>query len=348
MGNPRRSGIRDALAAAALFGVSTPLAKWLLGEARVSPVVLAGALYLGSGVGLALWRGGTARREAPLRRRDVPWLGAAILAGGVAAPVLLLCGLAVTPAATGSLLLNLEGVFTALIAWLVFREHWDRRIALGMGAIGAGGLLLSWDGRAGAAGVSWGALLVVGACLGWALDNNFTRKVSGADPAQIAMWKGLVAGGVNLALGLLLFRPGVTLGGLALAGLLGFFSYGLSLTLFVRALRALGAARTGAYFSTAPFLGVALSFALLRETPPALFWPALLLMGAGVWLHLSERHEHEHEHGPLEHEHLHVHDAHHPHGHGPDDPPGEPHSHRHRHQPMVHTHAHAPDLHHQH
>ena len=317
------------------------------------PVVLAGALYLGSGLGLALWQlwtrqRGTGGKEAPLRRRDVPWLGGAILAGGVVAPVLLLFGLAATSGATSSLLLNLEGVLTALLAWFVFRENFDRRIALGMGAIVAGDALLSWDLHAASLRLSWGALLVAGACLAWAVDNNLTRKVSGADPAQIAMWKGLVAGSVNLTIGLLVFRQSLAVGWLAAAGMLGFLSYGVSLTLFVRALRDLGTARTSAYFSTAPFLGVALSLVCLHETLPFLFWPALGLMAVGVWLHLSEHHEHEHVHELMEHEHLHVHDEHHRHAHGQDDPAGEPHSHWHRHEPIVHTHAHAPDLHHQH
>lgn len=346
-------GVRAALVAACLFGASTPFAKLLLDRAQVPLVVLAGALYLGSGLGLSLWRWwtslqGRTSQEAALRGGDWPWLGGAILAGGVAAPVLLLFGLAATPAATGSLLLNLEGVLTALIAWFVFKENFDRRIALGMVAIVAGGALLSWNPHASGLGLSWGVLLVVGACLGWAVDNNLTRKVSAADPAEIAMWKGLVAGAVNLAIGLATFQRAVPVGWLALAGVLGFFGYGLSLTLFVRALRYLGTARTGAYFSTAPFLGVVLSLALLRETPPALFWPALALMAVGVWLHLSERHEHQHVHELLEHEHLHVHDEHHQHAHGPGEPAGEPHSHWHRHEPLVHTHAHTPDLHHQH
>ncbi len=355
MNSSHRSGVRSALLAAALFGASTPLAKLLLDRAQVSPVLLAGALYLGSGLGLAFWRVGTRRREiasreAPLRRGDLPWLGGAILAGGVAAPVLLLFGLAATPAATASLLLNLEGVLTALIAWFVFKENFDGRIASGMAAIVAGGALLSWNPHAGtgASGLSWGVLLVVGACVGWAVDNNLTRKVSAADPAEIAMWKGLAAGAVNLTIGLFTLHRQVSAGWLALAGVLGFFSYGVSLTLFVRALRDLGTARTGAYFSTAPFLGVALSLVFLRETPPLLFWPALGLMAIGVWLHLSERHEHEHVHEVMEHEHLHVHDEHHQHAHGPGDPAGEPHSHWHRHEPLVHTHAHTPDLHHQH
>ncbi len=218
-----------------------------------------------------------------------------------------------------------------------------------MGVIVVGGLLLSWQaGSTGAAQLSWGALAFAGACLGWGADNNFTRKVAAADPAQIAMWKGLTAGTVNLVLGLTTERPHLSLEWME-AGVLGFMSYGISLVCFVLALRDLGAARTGAYFSTAPLVGAALSCLFLGEKPVALFWPAAALMGVGGWLHLCEHHEHRHVHGAMAHEHLHRHDdGHHRHTHGPDAPYGEPHSHWHRHEPMVHSHPHTPDLHHRH
>ncbi len=345
------SGVAFALGAAALFGASTPFAKLLLGE--VAPVLLAGLLYLGSGVGLGLWllartrRAGRSDREAALKRSDIPWLAGAIFAGGVVGPVLLMLGLAVTSAATASLLLNLEGVLTALLAWFVFRENFDRRVALGMAAITAGGVLLSRAGRP-EAGVPWGPMAIAGACLAWAVDNNLTRRVSGGDPVQIAAAKGLVAGPVNLAVALasgasLPGRPEVL--GAAAVGLLG---YGVSLVLFVLALRYLGTARTGAYFSLAPFVGAAVSLVVFRETPTAAFLVAAVLMGAGVWLHLTERHEHEHEHEEMVHEHRHVHDEHHQHEHAETDPPGEPHSHPHRHAPLRHSHPHYPDLHHRH
>jgi drug/metabolite transporter (DMT)-like permease len=258
-----------------------------------------------------------------------------------------MAGLATTPASSTSLLLNLEGVLTALIAWFAFRENFDRRIFMGMIAIVAGGLLLSWKPGE-AVGFSWGALAIVGACLCWAIDNNLTRSVSGSDPAQIAMLKGLSAGTVNLLIGSALSGKAPTISSLMGAGLLGFLSYGLSLTYFVLALRDLGTARTGAYFSTAPFIGVVLSLLLLHEVPSLLFWPALMLMIFGVWMHLSEDHEHEHQHEALEHEHPHRHDEHHQHEHLPTDPPGEPHTHLHRHERMVHSHPHVPDLHHRH
>ncbi len=347
----RLSGVSFAVAAAALFGASTPFAKLLLGE--TNPILLAGLLYLGSGAGLCLWQllrtrvRGQAAPEASLSRSDLPWLGSAVFAGGVIGPLLLMIGLAVTPAATASLLLNLEGVLTALLAWFVFEENFDRRVALGMLAIAAGGALLSWAGRP-EAGVPWGPLAVAGACLAWAVDNNLTRKVSGSDPVQIAAVKGLVAGPVNLAIALAtgasIPAPGTLIG----AGGVGFLGYGVSLTLFVLALRHLGTARTGAYFSLAPFVGAALSLLIFREAPTAPFVAAASLMAAGVWLHLTERHEHEHEHEEMWHEHRHVHDEHHRHDHVPSDPPGEPHSHAHRHAPVRHSHPHFPDLHHRH
>jgi len=338
-----------ALAAAALFGASTPFSKMLLRE--LSPPWLAGLLYLGSGVGLALWmlvrRFATphASREAPLQCADMPWLGGAILAGGILAPLCLAWGLRGTAATAASLLLNLEGVFTALLAWFVFRENFDRRIFVGMLAIVAGGLLLSWEGRA--SGVSWAAVGIGAACFGWAIDNNLTRKVSAADPVQIAMLKGLVAGSINVALAAALAPP-PRWSAIGATAVLGFLSYGASLTLFILALRHLGTARTGAYFSTAPFVGAALSLVVLAERPGLWFWAAAACMAAGVWLHLTERHIHEHTHEPLEHDHLHVHDAHHQHEHTADDPLGEPHSHPHRHTPLTHTHPHVPDLHHRH
>ncbi len=343
------TGVVFALLAATLFGASTPLAKLLLGEG-ISPVLLAGLLYLGSGCGLALWwlaRSGRASGEASLARADLPWLAGAVAAGGVAGPVLLMLGLAATPASTASLLLNLEGVFTALIAWFVVKENFDRRIALGMLAIVAGGAVLSWAGRP-EAGVPWGPLAVAGACLCWGIDNNLTRKVAAADPVQIAAAKGLVAGAVTTGIA---FAAGATVPAwpavLGAAGV-GFVGYGVSLVCFVLALRHLGTARTGAYFSTAPFVGAAVALLVFRE---GVTWPLVAagaLMGLGVWLHLTEKHDHEHEHEEMVHEHAHVHDEHHQHAHGRDDPPGEPHTHTHRHPPMRHAHPHYPDSHHRH
>jgi drug/metabolite transporter (DMT)-like permease len=284
---------------------------------------------------------------APLARADLPWLAGAVLCGGVAGPVLLMLGLAATASATASLLLNLEGVFTALIAWFVFSENFDRRIALGMALILAGGGLAAFEPGA-LGGMNGGALLVALACLAWAIDNNLTRKVSTGDPVTIAAVKGLVAGTVNLAIAAI---SGATLPQplqAAAAALVGLLGYGASLALFVVALRELGAARTGAYFSTAPFAGIVLALAVLGEVPAWTFWLALPLMAAGVWLHVSERHVHEHTHEPLEHAHSHVHDEHHRHEHDFDWDGAKPHAHAHRHERMVHRHPHYPDIHHRH
>jgi drug/metabolite transporter (DMT)-like permease len=346
---PPARAIGFALAAAMLFGASTPAAKLLAGN--VPAFLLAGLLYAGSGIGLSLWILWRATAAAPpvpaIARADVPWLAGAIVSGGVAGPVLLMVGLSTATASTASLLLNLEGVFTALIAWFVFGENFDRRIALGMVLIVAAGALASIEpGSVG--GMSFGALFVAAACVAWAIDNNLTRRVSAGDPVTIAAIKGVAAGAVNIAIALVLGSEWPPPSQVVAAGLVGLFGYGVSLSLFVVALRQLGAARTGAYFSTAPFAGVMLALAALGESPGALFWLALPLAAAGVWLHVSERHAHEHLHEPLEHAHSHTHDEHHRHAHDFDWEGSEPHSHAHRHERMLHSHPHYPDIHHRH
>jgi drug/metabolite transporter (DMT)-like permease len=256
-------------------------------------------------------------------------------------------GLAAGTAVQASLLLNLEGVFTALLAWSVLREHFDTRIAIGMAAIASGAAVLSWN-PSGALALDASALLVTGACLAWAIDNNLTRMASGGDPVQIAALKGIAAGSINVLLAVVQEAPWPPATAVLGAGLVGLLGYGTSLVLFVLALRLLGAARTGAYFSTAPFVG-AMAGALVLNEP--LTWRvslAAVLMGAGVWLHLTERHDHEHEHEALEHTHAHVHDEHHQHTHPPGTPTDEPHSHPHVHAPLRHSHPHVPDLHHRH
>lgn len=340
-------GVPFALLSAILFGASAPFAKLLLGT--VSPQLLAGVLYLGAGIGLAVVHGaraacGLSVPEAPLRRHDLPWLAIVVLFGGLAGPLLLMLGLTYTSAASGSLLLNLEGLATMLIAWAIFRENVDRRLMLGAFAILAGAAVLSWN----SAGVRLdaGAALISAACLAWGIDNNLTRKLSSSDPVLTAIIKGLAAGSVNVALALLIGATLPPLTTLGAAAVIGFLGVGVSLVLFMLALRHLGAARTGAYFSLAPFIGAVIAVLLLDERVTAQLVSAGLLMGIGLWLHLAERHEHEHVHDALEHEHLHVHDDHHRHAH--DGPVTEPHSHWHRHEPLRHTHPHYPDLHHQH
>jgi drug/metabolite transporter (DMT)-like permease len=340
----RRRAIAFALLSAALFGASTPLAKVLLGS--TSPLLLAGLLYLGAGVGLGAWLA-VRRGFRPIAGADLPWLAGAIVAGGIVGPALLMFGLVRTDGATTSLLLNLESVFTAIIAWVAFRENVDRRVFAGMAAIVAGGVILSFETMPASQSFN-GQILISAACLAWALDNNLTRRISGGDAATLACIKGLVAGLVNLALalaqGAYLPAPGL----LAAAGVVGLLGYGVSLALFIVALRDLGTARTAAYFSVAPFFGAGLALLLLAHAPGTAFWIAAALMAFGVWLHFSERHRHEHAHEPMEHAHEHVHDEHHRHEHESAWDGREPHAHSHRHADVVHSHPHYPDLHHRH
>jgi drug/metabolite transporter (DMT)-like permease len=324
------------------------LAKLL--QADIAPALPAGLLYLGSGAGLALvklgLRLGRRAAEPPLSAGDAPWLAGAVASGGIAAPLLLMWGLAGASASGVSLLLNLEGILTALIAALVFKEAVAGRIWLAAGLMLAAGLLLGYDPRAGL-GLSLRTLAVIAACALWALDNNLTRRISAADPVNIAMIKGLAAGGANIAAALAF---GANLpAALPLAGALalGWISYGISLTLYIVALRHLGSARAASHFSTAPFIGAALAIALLGEPVTGGFAAAFLLMIVATWLVLSERHAHAHVHESLAHEHLHTHDEHHQHAHRGDEGP-EPHSHPHRHEPVAHSHPHLPDLHHRH
>lgn len=335
------TGILAALTSAVLFGASTPFAKLLLGD--FSPWLLAGVLYLGSGIGLfglgIVMKG----ERSPLGLGDWKWLIGAILSGGVAGPVLLMYGLAGTSASTSSLLLNAEGVLTAALAWLVFKEHASVRTVLGMLAIVAGAAVLSWTG--GSVVPSWPAVAILGACACWAIDNNLTRKVSLSDPLRIAALKGMGAGATNVVLAFVMGATVPPIQAIVLAATVGFLGYGFSLAAFVVGLRELGTARTGAYFSIAPFVGASLSVLLLGDAVTLNLAVAAILMGAGVWLHLTERHEHMHRHEEFEHEHAHEHDAHHRH-HG-DEPVGV-HVHPHRHEPMIHRHPHFPDAHHRH
>ena len=341
-----------ALAAAALFGASTPLAKLLLGE--LHPIALAGLLYLGSGAGLLAVRifgrlfveATPGSREAPLSGQDYVWLAGAVVAGGVIAPVLLMWGLSGTGASGASLLLNLEGVITTLVAAALFREAVGRRVWTAAAMMLAAGLVLSWQPQADFQ-LSLHALAIIGACVCWALDNNLTRKISASDPVLLAMIKGLVAGGFNLALA---FALGLQVpAAVALAGALfvGFLGYGVSLVLFILALRHLGSARTAAHFSTAPFIGAAIAIFVLGEPFTVSFGAALGLMVAATWLVLTEQHVHEHTHEYMAHSHRHVHDEHHQHAHRGDEGP-EPHTHWHEHRPITHSHPHLPDLHHRH
>lgn len=342
----RHAGVLAALGAALTFGAATPFAKLLLHH--IDPWLLAGLLYLGSGIGLSLYRRLANSRRVRLSKSQGLWFAGAIVAGGIAGPVLLMFGLSRMAASGASLLLTAEGAFTALIAWFVFRENFDRRIAIGMAAIVAGAVVLAWPDDVLLSGV-WPALSVVGACLCWGIDNNLTRKVALTDATWIASIKGLAAGTANLAIAFALGAKSPPPADTAGAMLLGLLAYGISLALFVVALRHLGTARTGAYFSVAPFLGAALAL-VLGDEPTWQLLAAGSLMAFGVWLHLTERHEHEHAHAALEHSHDHVHgeDIHHLHEHDPPVPAGTRHTHLHQHEPLIHSHHHYPDSHHRH
>lgn len=342
----RARGAAYGLLAAALFGVSAPLAKHLLAE--VSPQVLAGLLYLGAGIGLSAWRQlRPPVSEAPLQRRDVPTLVAVVIAGGVAGPLLMLWGLNRVSATTGSLLLNLEGPFTMLVAVVFFREHLGWRGALAAALILLGAGLLKLQGGDGASD-GWGMLAIALACLAWALDNNLTQRLTLRDPFAIVRVKTLAAGSFNLLAGLALGARLPPAGIIAGAALLGLASYGASVVLDAYALRLVGAAREAAYFATAPFVGSLFATFFLGERLSSADVGAMLLMVGGVVCLLLERHSHMHAHEALVHEHSHSHDAHHQHEHAPGDPPGEPHSHGHRHEALVHEHPHLSDLHHRH
>lgn len=345
-------GVWAALASAFLFGAGTPLAKSLLSQ--VSPWLLAGLLYAGSGLGLLIYRRIKKLPTPRLNRRELLWLLAAIMCGGGAAPVLLMFGLSGLAASHASLLLNAEAVLTTLLAWAFFKEYLGRRIVLGMALIVVGALLLggphAWAGPAVQVSEIWPALAVLLACAFWALDNNFTRQVAHADASWIACVKGLSAGVTNLLLAVLLGAIWPSVAGMSAAMAVGFLAYGVSLALFVVALRQLGASRAGAYFSTAPFVGAVISVVFFAEPLTWQLGLASALMGLGVWLHLTENHKHLHRHEVLVHEHVHAHDEHHLHEHsgvGAGSSPGT-HSHPHQHEYLEHSHAHFPDAHHRH
>jgi drug/metabolite transporter (DMT)-like permease len=342
--------IIQALVAALLFGASAPLAKLLLGE--VEPIPLAAFLYLGSGLGLLgvklfqriIRR--EAETEAKLERSDLGWLAGALLAGGVAAPITLLFSLKNTPAATASLLLNFEGVATALIAFFAFKEAVSRKAWWAVGLITLASVLLSINLKDNW-GFSPGALGILAACVLWGVDNNFTRNISAKDPLAIVAIKGLGAGSFSLILSLVLGSGFPSWGAILEALVLGSLSYGASIVLFIHALRGMGAARTSALFGTAPIAGIILSVVIFRELPGWLFLAALPLMVVGAYLLVSDKHEHYHVHEMIIHDHAHTHtDGHHAHDH--DGVGDQRHSHAHSHTEIAHSHQHMPDSHHRH
>ncbi|WNG42486.1 EamA family transporter [Archangium violaceum] len=350
--SPEVKGALMGLGAAALFGLSAPLAKQLLPAS--GPLMLASLLYLGGGLGLSLVplaarlrRAGVPRREAPLERRDWPLLAGIILCGGMLGPVLMLVGLARLSAVATSLLLNLEGPFTILLAVLLFGEHLGRRAVLATGFIFCGAAVLGL--QSGEVRADWlGVLAVAGACLSWAVDNNLTQRLSLKDPVTVVRIKALGAGSSMLVLAAITGQSLPGEHGVAAALALGAASYGLSIVLDMYALRLLGAAREAAYFATAPFLGALAALPLLGERLSLTELLGGAAMALGVVLLVRERHGHLHTHEALEHEHLHVHDEHHQHEHPGMTDLTEPHSHPHRHAPLTHNHPHVSDLHHRH
>lgn len=341
-----RSGYAIGLMAALLFGASAPASKALLED--VGPQMLAGLLYLGAFLAVApFWRFGPARQEARLRRADLPRLAALIVAGGIIAPVLLMLGLERVSGIAGSLLLNVEGPLTLVLGVFALREYLGGRSWTGAATVFGASALLTVQGTTNGAD-TLGCVLIVLACLGWAIDNNLTQKLSIRDPFQIVAVKTGVAAAVNITLA---FARGESFSGLAVfagALVLGASAYGLSILLDAYALRALGAAREAAMFATAPFAGAILAVPLLGDRWNATDVVAALLMALGVALLVGDHHEHIHAHELLEHDHRHVHDEHHQHEHPPDVDPSEPHSHRHRHEGLSHAHPHVSDVHHRH
>jgi drug/metabolite transporter (DMT)-like permease len=343
-----RPGVIAALVSALLFGLTTPIAKQLLSGTQ--PFLIAGLLYLGSGVGVSAlrWVQDRGWSATGLTASDLPWVVLSTLVGGVIAPALLMAGLARADAASAALLLNLEVVFTAMLAWAVFGEPAGARVVLGLAAIFAGGMVLVWPARFAPGGGLTASSAIVAACFCWALDNNLTRKISASDARVLAAIKGLAAGSTNT---LIAFAAGASLPRVAVAFLtmvIGFLGYGLSLVLFIVALRQLGTARTSAYFAAAPFIGAAVAMVCYGEPGGIAFWLAVSCMAAGVWLHVTEHHEHEHVHEPLTHSHTHRHDEHHRHEHAFSWDGSQPHSHEHSHGWLRHRHAHFPDIHHRH
>lgn len=336
--------ILQALLAALFFGASAPISKLLLGD--VSPILMAAFLYLGSGTGISLikltQRLTSNQKEAGIKSPDVKWLAAAIISGGILAPIILMVSLKNTPASTASLLLNFEGAGTTLIALFFFRESISRRALVAIFAITLASIFLSTNFQSGF-GFSLGALGILLACFLWGVDNNFTRNISAKDPLTIVAWKGLVAGTFSLVLGLLLGQRLPALVTILSILLLGFIAYGLSTMLFIYSMRGLGAARTSALYGTAPLAGVLLSILIFKDPITLLFGIAAVLMVTGALLLANEEHAHFHIHMPVVHEHIHRHEEFHMH-----DTTDIVHSHEHEHPRTEHEHGHMPDIHHRH
>lgn len=344
----KNKGLQSAILSAFLFGISPVACKGLVGQ--MSPALLAGLLYLGSGLGLTavLFRQQLAvgKLVAGLSRRQWGNLLGAIFAGGVAAPLFLAYGILYGTASEVSLLLNFEAVATTLLAWLIFHEHVGTRVWVGKIFIIGASLLVVLSGS-GEVRLSVPGLCVLAACCLWGLDNNLTRELENLPPAFLACLKGWSAGLFNILVAMALFQGNAT--GFQVSGALviGALSYGTSLVLFIQALREIGSARTSTWFACGPFIGAILAILILGERPQAEFWLAGIIMLSGMFLLYGEKHRHSHRHARIAHSHPHDHDEHHRHQHQPEDLEGE-HDHFHVHEPLEHVHSHWPDIHHRH
>jgi drug/metabolite transporter (DMT)-like permease len=343
-----KPGMHSAILSAILFGMSPVACKVFVGQ--IPTTLLAGLLYLGSGLGLT-WV--VLRQPTPfynvlrsLSRRQWATLVGAIVAGGIAAPLFMAYGILSGTATEVSLLLNFETVATTLLAWMIFHEYIGYQVWIGKILIIGASILVVITGSDGVH-VSIPGLSVLAACILWGIDNNLTRELETLPASLLACMKGWSAGIFNVLLFLILFRSPVTAVQISGALIIGALSYGASLVLFIHALREIGSARTSTWFAAGPFFGTILSVIVLGERPPGAYWVAAPLMLSGMFFLYRELHRHSHRHESLIHSHPHEHDEHHNHEHG-DGENGVKHDHSHEHKPITHSHVHWPDIHHRH
>jgi drug/metabolite transporter (DMT)-like permease len=334
------TGIVRCGVAAILFGISAPAAAQLTDD--MGAFTLAGLLYLGAAMAVLPFVGRTPPTRAAMRA-SLPNLSVAVVLGGAVGPVLLAVGLGLVPAATASLLLNLELVFTTIVAGLVFHEHLGRHVIAGTALVVAGSIVLTWSGNP---DLRWGALLIAAACLCWAIDNSTTAAIDQINPSHITLAKGVIAGGTNLIIGLASTGTPAT-APILWALLIGGFGYGASITLWVSGARELGAARGQLVFATAPFVGALVAWTVFNESITPRELVAFAIAASGVAFVLGSHHEHDHTHDAVSHTHDHEHDQHHEHAHGDEITSGR-HTHPHEHAAILHRHPHVPDLHHRH
>jgi len=336
-----------AILAAVCYGISSPISKMLLTD--IPPIFMASLLYFGAGFGMGMVvtiknRTDKIQTEAKLSKKDLPYvIGMVVL--DIIAPIFLMSGLLLSSPANVSLLNNFEIVATSLIALFIFKEMIGKRMWLAITLITISTIILSFDDIQHFS-LSIGSLFVLVACLSWGFENNCTRMLSLKNPLEIVVVKGFGSGIGSLAIAIFTKAYIANVGYILFALLLGFFSYGLSVYLYILAQRDIGAARTSAYYAFAPFIGVILSFIIFKQSITISFMIALIVMAIGTYFATSEKHIHLHKHTPMEHDHRHSHDDGH-HNHTHDFPVGE-HSHLHRHEAMEHMHTHLPDLHHTH